>query len=62
MIKYAMKWKMDEKEGVTFYVNDYGKEYKVTEGVFNSIDCPNLGFKKVFYDKEKKTTNVSFGM
>lgn len=60
MLKYAMKWEWQGKTGCTFFVNDGGHEFKIDESTFNSIECPNLGFKRTFYDKEKKTTNVSF--
>lgn len=61
MVKYAMKWEFEGKSGVAFFIEDAGMKYKVSEEVFTSAEnVLNLGFKNVFYDKEKKTSNVSF--
>lgn len=62
MFKYVYKWSMNGQSGITYYVNDFGHEYKVDEKIFDSVDCPNFGFKNTFYDKDKNITKVSFSL
>ena len=66
MIKYVMLWsfldrKINEtKSGICFYALVDGIEHKIDEKLFNSLDCPNFGFKHIFVDKDKNKTSVWF--
>lgn len=67
MFKYVFKWSMKdnngvEKSGITYYINDSGHEYKVDDKIWDSVECPNFGFKNLFYDREKNINKISFSM
>ena len=62
MVKYLNEWAFDGKSGVTYYLEDGGKAYKIDEVTFNALpaDVIFIGKLHTFTDKNTGKTNSWF--
>lgn len=66
IVKYAMNWSFTDqktnttKTGCSFYALIDGIEHKIDAALYDSLDCPNIGFKHMFVDNNKQKTNIWF--